>query len=173
MKDYYQILGIEIGASEIDVKKAYRKFALKFHPDRNKDANAAEMFIKATEAYEVLRDPIKRLEYNKLYKAYYSKTETQKEQQYQSNYKEYYQEWESFGRQKAQEYSSIPFEEFARRLLKEVSIGAGYLPNLIAILFVGGGAIGMLTIIPDAFDDGGGLGIFILLTVFRVIIFGY
>jgi curved DNA-binding protein CbpA len=165
MKNYYQILGIEFEATIMDIKKAYRKLALKFHPDRNKDANAAEMFIKVTEAYEVLRDPTKRTDYNKLYIVYYSKIEIQTEQQSLFTYNEYYRKQENFGRQKAQEYSSIPFEEFARRLLKEVSIGAGYIPNLIAILIVGGGAIGMLAIIPDAFDDGEGLGIFILLMV--------
>ena len=165
MKNYYKVLGINIEASQMDVKKAFRKLALKYHPDRNKEPNAAHKFIEVTEAYEVLRDPIKRADYDRIYKVHFDKVEPKEEKQTEYKYREYYQEWEEFGRQKAQEYSSIPFEEFARRLLKEVSIGAGYVPNLIAILIVGGGAIGMLTIIPDAFDDGGGLGIFILLMV--------
>jgi len=45
--------------------------------------------------------------------------------------------------------------------LKEVSVGANYIPNIIAMLFVGGGAIGMIAILPGAFDDGGGLGLFL------------
>lgn len=172
MKNYYKILGIGMEASQMDVKKAFRKLALKYHPDRNKEANAAQKFIEVTEGYEVLRDQVKRAEYDKIYRAYFLRTEQdrgnfEQEQEKQTEYKysEYYQEWEYFGRQKAQEYSSIPFEEFARRLLKEVSIGASYIPNLIAILIVGGGAIGILSIIPDAFDDGGGIAIFILLMI--------
>uniref|UniRef100_A0A8C5QAA1 DnaJ heat shock protein family (Hsp40) member B4 n=1 Tax=Leptobrachium leishanense TaxID=445787 RepID=A0A8C5QAA1_9ANUR len=59
-KDYYSILGIEKGASEEDIKKAYRKQALKWHPDKNKSANAEEKFKELAEAYEVLSDPKKR-----------------------------------------------------------------------------------------------------------------
>lgn len=59
-KDYYSILGIEKGASEEDIKKAYRKQALKWHPDKNKSAHAEEKFKEIAEAYEVLSDPKKR-----------------------------------------------------------------------------------------------------------------
>lgn len=59
-KDYYKILGIVKGASDDDVKKAYRKQALKWHPDKNKSANAEEKFKEVAEAYEVLSDPKKR-----------------------------------------------------------------------------------------------------------------
>lgn len=59
-KDYYCILGIEKGASDEDIKKAYRKQALKFHPDKNKSPQAEEKFKEVAEAYEVLSDPKKR-----------------------------------------------------------------------------------------------------------------
>lgn len=59
-KDYYSILGIEKGASEDDIKKAYRKQALKWHPDKNKSPHAEEKFKEIAEAYEVLSDPKKR-----------------------------------------------------------------------------------------------------------------
>lgn len=59
-KDYYKILGISKGAAEEDIKKAYRKQALKWHPDKNKAPNAAEKFKEVAEAYEVLSDPKKR-----------------------------------------------------------------------------------------------------------------
>lgn len=59
-KDYYKILGIAKGASDDDIKKAYRKQALKWHPDKNKTANAEEKFKEVAEAYEVLSDPKKR-----------------------------------------------------------------------------------------------------------------
>lgn len=64
-RDYYEILGVEKNASEADIKKAYRKMAMKYHPDRNKgDADAEKKFKEAAEAYEVLKDPQKRAQYD-------------------------------------------------------------------------------------------------------------
>lgn len=66
-KDYYEILGVSRDASTEEVKKAYRKLALKYHPDRNPDdPEAEERFKEVTEAYEVLRDPEKRSQYNRM-----------------------------------------------------------------------------------------------------------
>ncbi len=65
-RDYYEILGVSKTASEQDIKQAYRKLALKYHPDRNKgDKESEEKFKEATEAYEVLREPKKRASYDK------------------------------------------------------------------------------------------------------------
>lgn len=64
-KDYYKILGVERTASPDEIKKAYRKVALKYHPDRNPDNPEAEAkFKEAAEAYNVLRDPDKRARYD-------------------------------------------------------------------------------------------------------------
>ncbi|XP_053154949.1 dnaJ homolog subfamily B member 5 isoform X4 [Hemicordylus capensis] len=63
-KDYYKALGIQSGANEDEVKKAYRKMALKYHPDKNKDPNAEEKFKEIAEAYDVLSDPKKRAVYD-------------------------------------------------------------------------------------------------------------
>ena len=64
-RDYYEVLGIERGASEEEVKKAYRKMAMQYHPDRNPDDTKAEDKFKETaEAYEVLSDPKKRQTYD-------------------------------------------------------------------------------------------------------------
>jgi molecular chaperone DnaJ len=64
-EDYYALLGIEKNASDEDIKKAYRKLAIKYHPDKNPgDKSAEEKFREATEAYEILKDPKKRQQYD-------------------------------------------------------------------------------------------------------------
>jgi curved DNA-binding protein len=65
-KDYYAILGLEEAASDADIKARYRKLARKYHPDVNKDATAEDKFKEVGEAYEVLKDPEKRAEYDQL-----------------------------------------------------------------------------------------------------------
>ncbi len=64
-RDYYQVLGVAKNATEADIKKAYRRLAMRFHPDRNPDdKEAEEKFKEAKEAYEVLTDPQKRAIYD-------------------------------------------------------------------------------------------------------------
>ena len=64
-RDYYETLGVERGATEGDLKKAYRRLAMKYHPDRNPDdADAEERFKEASEAYEVLSDAQRRQAYD-------------------------------------------------------------------------------------------------------------
>ncbi|XP_062307396.1 dnaJ homolog subfamily B member 5 [Osmerus eperlanus] len=65
-KDYYKTLGIPKGSNEEEIKKAYRRMALRFHPDKNTDANAEDKFKEVAEAYEVLSDPKKRVIYDQL-----------------------------------------------------------------------------------------------------------
>ena len=66
-KDYYKILGVSRNASAEEIKGAYRKLAMQYHPDRNPgDKQAEERFKEMNEAYQVLSDPQKRARYDQL-----------------------------------------------------------------------------------------------------------
>ena len=70
-KDYYEILGVDRNADEQEIKRVYRKLALKYHPDKNPgDKSAEEKFKEINEAYEVLGDPTKRSKYDQLGASY-------------------------------------------------------------------------------------------------------
>ena len=162
LEDYYKTLEIEFGCDLLTIKKAYRKLAFVYHPDKSKNSNAAHKFREITEAYEILRDEVKRINYDILYQAYFtSKTRLD------INAEKQQEEWAREGKEKANEYSTMSYEEFLNRAFKEIRVGVNYIPNLIAILFVGTAAIGLLINLPDFFDGGEpAVGIIILLFVF-------
>ena len=63
-RDYYDVMGIGRDASDEDIKRAFRKLALEYHPDRNKKVGAEERFKEINEAYQVLSDSKKRTDYD-------------------------------------------------------------------------------------------------------------
>ena len=65
-RDYYEVLGVVQSSSPEEIKQAFRKLAMEFHPDRNNEADAADRFKEIGEAYEILSDPQKRAKYDQL-----------------------------------------------------------------------------------------------------------
>ena len=80
-KDYYLLLGIPPSASKQEIKTAYRKKSLRWHPDRNPGVNVTEMMQDINEAYKILNDDISRVRYDKEYKKFVQKREQSKHKQ--------------------------------------------------------------------------------------------
>lgn len=130
-KDYYKLLEINFGADILAIRKAYRRLALKFHPDRNKAPDASQNFIEITEAYEVLINPNKKREYDKIYETHYIK---KMKMEAGNPFEIKQREWADYGKEKAKEYASVRFDVFTRMILKEIDIGIRYIPALIGVL---------------------------------------
>jgi len=73
-RDYYDVLGVSQGASQTEIKKAYRQLALKYHPDKSQEKDSAEKFKEVNEAYEILSDPKKRKTYDQFGHAAFDQT---------------------------------------------------------------------------------------------------
>ncbi|MDC1370954.1 DnaJ domain-containing protein [Flavobacteriales bacterium] len=121
MKDYYQILAIPINSNEIEIKQAYRKGAMFWHPDKNNSSNAKEKFIDIQEAYEILSNKEKRRTYDELLRYKKNsvivknsddfKQKESKNTKAKENNKEFqkFEEWISEIRRNAERKAKMPF----------------------------------------------------------------
>lgn len=140
MKNYYQILGLDQGASINEIKRAYRTLAKTYHPDLNKDTTSEEVFIEITEAYEFLSDDIRRSDYNARQKI--SSEELRRREQI-------YQDWVNYqqhrARTRAKEYAQQQFDDFSNspifktamvvsRVYDYIFIGVGVLMAVVPAL---------------------------------------
>lgn len=129
MTDYYKILGVSNNATKEEINKSFRLLAKKYHPDINKSPNAEKIFCDIYEAYEILKDNIKRIHYDKLlYEEYLKKQQYnypyQQEQPNQHQYKtgsinDDFYKWTSNAKRNANYYSKFKYAEFLNIISKE------------------------------------------------------
>jgi len=96
-RDYYEILGVPKGAGKDEIKKAYRKLAFEYHPDRNKSADAGEKFKEVSEAYAVLSDDAKRSQYDQYGHAGFDRMYTQEDIFRSANFDDFEDMFKEFG----------------------------------------------------------------------------
>lgn len=121
MKDYYKILELDRNAGIKEIRKSYRKLALKLHPDVNSAENAEMSFIQIGEAYEVLKNPRKKLNYDRLYDYKILNKRSKRPRQYQNRNKaweEAVRERQKKGRYKAKRDSKKNYEKLKRKSSK-------------------------------------------------------
>ena len=138
--DYYEILGVLRNASIIEIKKAYRKLALQWHPDVSKSPNAHEKFIEINEAYLMLSDLDARERYNKEYDYCFTrrtedrrKEKAQQNSSFQNKYAEQFNDsdlnsWSRNAKKQANQYASLSIKEFSKMIgivIKETGIQFG------------------------------------------------
>lgn len=162
MINYYSILGLGLQASNDEIKMAYKKVALFYHPDKNKNLDATSKFIEATEAFEVLKDSQKRKEYDLLYsKNVFNQQMSINNVGEDTSFKI----WNEDAREQAKKYASYSFEEFSQVFSDEVKVIVPFLPRIFWILVSGFGAIAAIISLPELLDkkDGSSIAVFLVL----------
>lgn len=106
--DYYDILGVSKNAKSKDIKRAFRKLAMQYHPDKNKDPKAEEKFRQIAEAYEVLSDEKKRREYDQFGKSAFRNDGSG--QNFNFNFKDFFDGFDHFSSFKSRKKNSGSFK---------------------------------------------------------------
>ncbi|XP_028666951.1 dnaJ homolog subfamily B member 9a [Erpetoichthys calabaricus] len=142
-KDYYEILGVPKNASERQIKKAFHKLAMKYHPDKNKSPDAEAKFREIAEAYETLSDEKRRKEYDQFGHQSFSSTEGGKgphfHQPFTFNFDDLFKDFDMFG-QNQESQQKRHFEKHFRahqeaqnrhkQHFQEFSFGGGMFDNM-------------------------------------------
>lgn len=144
--DYYQRLSLLRQASKEEIKKAYRKLALEFHPDRNKSPDAHEDFIAINEAYLILYDDEARQKYDIEYDFHFGKKsdfkheQNEKEEFKQKRYEESFKDadlndWSTKARKQGAEYAKMAFDDFSKLVIGFVKETGFQLGNTLLVFF--------------------------------------
>lgn len=172
--DYYKILGLHSNASKKEIKKAYRKLALKFHPDKNKNPNAHEKFIEINEAYLILFDDEARKKYDREYsrfkkeKPFETKTDftdkSNTNKSHSNNSEEKFNdfdlnEWAKKARNQASEYAKMAYKDFSDLVIGVAKETTFHLGNY---LLMGIGLICSISGVGNTFFGNTGLGIVLI-----------
>lgn len=131
MKNYYEILGLGKNASTDDVKRAYRKKAMLYHPDKNGDHNANELFIEVSEAYEILSNENNRKQYDQLYEPNFTSSSVPIHGTKQNDFDQIVNE----SRMKAEAYAKLKLNELLDKLGFVVGETVKASVNLSTLLF--------------------------------------
>lgn len=156
--DYYKILYLKRNASIEEIKKSYRKLALKYHPDINKSPDANEAFLKIQEAYEILSDINKRAYFNLLYDKYVANKE--KDLITITIIEKTFKQHQSQARAKAKEYGALKFNEYKEKVIDSISIAYNATTDFVAVVYAlvfgGSGIYGIFVSIEAIRTNGEG-----------------
>ncbi|WPP50596.1 DnaJ domain-containing protein [Catalinimonas niigatensis] len=118
MEHYYQILGIPLGSTKSEIKKAYRKLAMRYHPDRNNGKDADHKFFQITEAYEILigerKAPVVRTVSHHYQRQYTRRSYNFRRQSYREMWEDERDRRRREARQRAREQAKMRYENFRR-----------------------------------------------------------
>ena len=138
MRDYYQVLGVTAAASIDEIRAAFRKLAMQYHPDRNSSPTAQSTFIEITEAYEILRDPHRRQVYESMFMD--NKVENDVEantgSSSEGSYRETYYSWTEQAHARAKSYASMPYNRFVLNVLDALGRAAPHVTHYARVGFI-------------------------------------
>lgn len=157
--DYYKILELDINCGQEEIKRAYRKLALKFHPDKNNDLDAHSKFITINEAYEILKDTYSRSQYNIIYKSYNQKNSSDKSMVSTVEIiKKDFKKYQESASKVATKNSKMSFDEFKNGIIDTLHSAYGatidFMAVVYALVFLGSGIYGIFVSI-DAINTNG------------------